>query len=272
MTSRKILNESGFTLIEIIVTVVVVAILFAMIITFLSDSLIKSSDASKWLKASSNLNKIMANITADYNHFPRWQSLKNYNAGDKVLPISMNGRYYTCVFAGTSGASEPNWSDAGNVTDGTAKWDVKPWMWISTSAGMWKSATNYSIGDIVIPTNPNGHFYRCKTAGTSGATEPNWPKTGGSTISDGGVVWTRLIQYLKEAVGMPDSNPKSNSYGQCPGSNCISYYVTANKFIKFTANAEQDINIGVDPENILKITLKNDDGKTLTALFMVKEN
>jgi prepilin-type N-terminal cleavage/methylation domain-containing protein len=262
----KCFKQSGFTLIEIIATVVVVAILGAMIITFLSDSLIKSSDPIKWLKASSNLNKVMANITADYNQFPRWQSMRNYSAGDKVLPISMNGRYYTCVFAGTSGASEPNWFDNSNVTDGSVTWNNNP----SSKAGMWKTATDYAVGDIVIPTIPNGHFYRCKTAGTSGATEPIWPKTGGSTISDGGVVWTRLIQYLKEAVGMPDSNPKSNSYGQCPGINCVPYYVTANNFIKFTSNAAQNINIG-DRENILKITLKNDEGGTLTALFMVKE-
>jgi prepilin-type N-terminal cleavage/methylation domain-containing protein len=272
MTGKKKINETGFTLIEIIVTVVIVAILGAMIITFLSDSFIKSSDPVKRLKASFNLNKIMANITADYNQFPRWQSLRIYSVGDKVLPISMNGRYYTCVSQGISGASEPNWSDAGNVTDGTAKWDVRPWMWISTRAGMWKGATNYAIGDIVIPTNPNGHFYRCKMTGISAATEPIWPKTGGSTINDGGIQWVRFIQYLKEGVGTPDLNRKNNSYGQCPGVNCVPYYVTANKFIKFTSNAEQDSNIGVDPENILKVTIKNDEGATLTALFMVKES
>ena len=178
MTCRKKINKAGFTLIEIIVTVVIVAILGAMILTFLSDSLIKSSQSVGKSKKVAYLNKVMANITADHNQFPKWRSSTNYSVGDKVLPISMNGRYYTCVFAGTSGASEPNWSDAGNVTDGSAKWDVRPWMWISTRAGMWKTATNYAVGDIVIPTNnyidpdngkigPNGHFYRCKTAGTS---------------------------------------------------------------------------------------------------------
>jgi prepilin-type N-terminal cleavage/methylation domain-containing protein len=271
MTGRKKINKAGFTLIEIIVTVVIVAILGAMIITFLSDSLIHSSDPIKWLRASSGLNKTMANITADYNQFPKWQSLTNYVVGNKVLPVSMNGRYYTCISEGKSGVSEPNWSDVGNVIDGSVKWDVRPWMSISTMAGMWKSATNYTVGDIVIPTNPNGHFYRCKTAGSSGATEPVWPKTGGSTINDGGVVWTRLIQYLKESVGTADSNIKSTSYGQCPGSSCVQYYVTANKFVKFVSNAETNIS-GSDSENILKITLKNDEGGTLTALFMVKEN
>jgi prepilin-type N-terminal cleavage/methylation domain-containing protein len=264
MTERKEINKAGFTLIEIIVTVVIVAILGIMIITFLSDSFIKSSQSVDEIKKAADLNKVMANITADCNQYPKWRSSTNYSVGNNVLPVSINGRYYTCVFAGTSGVSEPNWSDAGNVADGTAKWNVRPWMSISTRAGMWQSDVNYSVGNIVIPTNPNGHFYRCKMAGTSGATEPSWPKTGGSTISDGGIQWTRLIQYLTEAVGTPDLNIKNNSYGQ--------YYVTVNKFIKFSgSNVEKDIVSG-DPENILKLSIKNDEGDTLTALFMVKEN
>ena len=264
MTGRKKINKAGFTLIEVIVTVVIVAIMSAMIITFLSDSFIKSSQSMGEIQKVAVLNKVMTNITADYNQYPKWRNSTSYSVGDKVLPISRNGRYYTCVFAGTSGASEPNWSDAGNVIDGTAKWNVRPWMSISTRAGMWQSNVNYSVGDIVLPTNPNGHFYLCKMAGTSGATEPPWPMTGGSTINDGGVVWTRLIQYLKEAVGTPDLNIKTNSYGQ--------YYVTMNKFIKFSgSNVETDVVSG-DPENILKITLRNYEGETLTALFMVKEN
>jgi prepilin-type N-terminal cleavage/methylation domain-containing protein len=264
MKCGKTLNQKGFTLIEIIVTVIIVAILSAMILTFLSDSLVKSSDPIKWLKASSSLHKTMSNITADYNQYPKWKSSTNYSVGNRVIPVSMNGRYYTCISSGQSGASEPNWSDDYNVIDGSVNW----------IAGMWKNNTSYSIGDIAIPTNnyrdpidnkkgPNGHFYRCKTAGQSGGTEPNlWPKTGGSTISDGGVQWTRLIQYLKEAVGTPDLNKKINTYGQ--------YYVTANKYVKFISNNETDISSG-EPENILKITLKNDEGETLTALFIVNE-
>ena len=141
---------------------------------------------------------------------------------------------------------------------------------------MWKTATAYAVGDIVIPTTPNGHFYRCKVAGTSDVmNEPIWPKIGGSTINDGGVIWARHVQYLKEAVGTVDNTVKNNAYGQCPGINCVPYYVTTNKFIKFVTTGasylETDI-VGGDPENILKIAIKNDEGETLTALFIVKEN
>jgi prepilin-type N-terminal cleavage/methylation domain-containing protein len=281
-------DESGFTLIEVIVAIVLVASLSGIMIVFLSDSIVKSSQSVARLKKISNLNTIMANIIADYNQYPKWRSSTNYNLGDKVLPRidlppNRNGRYYTCISAGTSGASEPNWSDNINVPDGSVTWNNNP----SSKAGMWKTSTNYAVGDIVIPTNnyidpddgkqgPNGHFYRCKAAGLSALTEPpKWPKTGGSSIPDGGVVWTRHIQYLKEAVGTADNTIKNNAYGQCPGINCVPYYVITNKFIKFVTTGasylETDI-VGGDPENILKIAIKNDEAETLTALFIVKEN
>jgi hypothetical protein len=72
---------------------------------------------------------------------------------------------------------------------------------------------------------------------------------------------------VKETVGMPDSNPKSNGYGQCPGVNCVPYYVITNKFIKFESYAEMDIVSG-DRENILKVTIGNEQGEKLTALFI----
>ncbi|MFZ5586149.1 MAG: hypothetical protein ACOZHQ_09490 [Thermodesulfobacteriota bacterium] len=53
----------------------------------------------------------------------------------------------------------------------------------------WQASTAYTLGQQRIPTTPNGHYYQCTTAGTSGASEPTWPSTG--TVSDGSVVWTR---------------------------------------------------------------------------------
>jgi hypothetical protein len=53
----------------------------------------------------------------------------------------------------------------------------------------WQASRAYSLGDRVIPTTPNGHYYQCTTAGTSGAAAPTWPTSG--TVNDGTVVWTR---------------------------------------------------------------------------------
>ena len=57
------------------------------------------------------------------------------------------------------------------------------------SASAWASETSKEVGDLVVPTTPNGHYYECTTAGDTGTTEPTWPEDG-STVSDGSAVWT----------------------------------------------------------------------------------
>lgn len=256
MKCRKNLNQSGFTLIEIIATVVIVAIFSAVMLTFFSDSLIKSSDPFRRLRKSSDLSKVMANMMADYNPYARYKRSTSYDVGNKVLPSGNNGRFYICTATTgdkKSGETEPQWHDYGPTQDGKVTW----------KAGVWVEQTPYSVGDLVIPTNPNGHFYRCTTAGSSGTTEPTWLLIGGAAISDGAVQWSRLLQYLKDQIGAPDpNNKKNNSYGQ--------YYVLENRFVKFVSNSITPIS-GADPENILQVTIKNDEGETLTALFTAKE-
>lgn len=256
MTNRNTLNQSGFTLIEIIATVVIVAIFSAMMLTLFSDSLIKSSDSVRRLAKSSDLSKVMANITMDYAPYPRWKAATSYSAtnpANKVLPTGMNGRFYICINSGTSDTSEPQWRDYGDTQDGGARW----------KAGVWVKQTTYSLGDMVIPTNPNGHFYRCITAGSSGATQPTWPLTGSATVGDGTAQWVRLLGYLNLQIGVADSTKKDNSYGQ--------YYVQENRFVKFVSKEIQPI-VGGEPENMLQVKIKTDEGETLTALFTAKED
>lgn len=53
-------------------------------------------------------------------------------------------------------------------------------------ASTWAANTPYVVGEIVIPTTPNGFQYRCIVAGTSHVTdEPMWPTQVGSAIADG---------------------------------------------------------------------------------------
>lgn len=258
-------NQSGFTLIEIIATVVIVSIFGAIMLTLFSDSLIKSSDSLRRMSKSSDLTSVMANIMADYTPYPKWKKSTSYSASNpiiKVLPTGMNGRFYICTSNGTSGTSEPQWRDYGETQDGGARW----------KAGIWVKQTAYAAGDMVIPTNPNGHFYRCITAGTSGVVEPVWTLTGSTTINDG-AQWMRLLGYLKLQIGAADANLKDNSYGK--------YYVMENRFAKFVSNQIQPIGTG-EPENALQVTIRsverNADGTyrqgdmTLTALFTAKEN
>ena len=269
MTCRKITNQSGFTLIEIIATVVIVSIFSAIMLNLFSDSFIKSSDALRNIFRSNDLSKVMANINSDYIPYPKWKASTSYAAGNKVLPTGMNGRFYICKTGGTSGPSEPKWYDSADTLDGTGT--------LTWTAGVWVKQTPYSVGDIVIPTSPNGHFYRCITAGTSGTTEPTtWILTGHAPITDGiagsAVTWERLLGYLNQQVGTPDTNsPKNNSYGQ--------YYVLENRFVTFVSNAIQTTSA---KENVLEVKIqsveKNPDGtyspgeQVLTALFTANEN
>ena len=55
----------------------------------------------------------------------------------------------------------------------------------------WSSSTFIAQNGYVVPTSPNGFFYKATTgAASTGTTEPAWPTVAGSQITDGAVTWT----------------------------------------------------------------------------------
>ncbi len=70
----------------------------------------------------------------------------------------------------------------------------------------WVASTGYILNDTIVPTTPNGHYYKCTTAGTSDASEPTWT-TDGSTVIDGSVVWTDMgvIEYTLMGIRLPQA-------------------------------------------------------------------
>ena len=251
MTHRGTPKQSGFTLIEVIAAIVVVAVFSAIILLLLSDSFIKTMDSVKRFPKSSAISEAMAKIMMDYEPYPKWKAATNYTAKDKVFPTGMNGRFYICTFSGTSGASEPQWRD-GETQDGGTRWDP----------GKWKELTAYVVGDMVIPTTPNGNFYRCTGAGISGTTEPTWPVKSTDPAAVDGVQWVRLLEYLRLQIGSEGST-QDNNYGK--------YNVVKNRFVKFVSNVTTPIGT-TDPENVLEVQIRNDDGDTLTTLFTTQVN
>jgi hypothetical protein len=58
-----------------------------------------------------------------------------------------------------------------------------------TNASAWAATTTTAVGDVVVPTVANAHWYMAEAStGDTGAAEPTWP-TDGSTVTDGGVTW-----------------------------------------------------------------------------------
>jgi prepilin-type N-terminal cleavage/methylation domain-containing protein len=206
---------SGFTLIETIITMMIVSVLGTMIYTFFLKAFSDSVVPITRLRASTALHKVMANITADYNRYPRWRSGTTYT--------------YSAL------------------------------------------AATY-----VIPTNFNGYYYRLTTGGTSSApgSEPVWPLSSGGTVNDNGITWVwggrlravKPLATLKSQIGAEGSDQNTNDYGKYPdGITYTKYTVVKNRFIQFDASG-----IEIDDatlNKILKVTLKNETGETLTSLF-----
>lgn len=66
----------------------------------------------------------------------------------------------------------------------------------------WFASTDYALTDRVFPAVPNGHWYEAEAGGTSGASEPVWPTTGG-TVVDGSVTWRDKGTIVAPAVYGP---------------------------------------------------------------------
>ncbi|MCC6506817.1 MAG: hypothetical protein IT475_15415, partial [Aquimonas sp.] len=154
--------------------------------------------------------------------WPAW-SASAAIAVDVVREPTVSNGYRYAYSGGTTGGTEPTWptTEGATVADGTGTWTnlgAKPYaLWdaafgelqtdlyglrgrsyadrIDNMAGMytWEATTAYGVG-VVVPVTRNGHAYAAETAGTSGASQPTWPTTGG-TVTDGSVVWRDLGAY-----------------------------------------------------------------------------
>jgi prepilin-type N-terminal cleavage/methylation domain-containing protein len=205
---RRIRTKSGFTLIEVIATLVIVAVLGTVAYVYFGKGFLESVSPVTRLKHTAALHRVMENIRADYNVYPKWRSGTSYAAGASVIPSNPNRSYYTCTTAGTSSALEPDW------------WSGGPTYTESTGV-MWKG---------------------------SGSLKALLP-----------------LQTLKNRIGGEGSSQSTNDYGKNSDGTYTTYTVVVNRFVRFDTNdKEQD-----DPSgNILKVTLQNENGETLTSLFL----
>jgi hypothetical protein len=155
--------------------------------------------------------------------WPAWAAATAYSVGDYVTPTTLNGHVYRCVKAGTSGASEPLsagalytswdwypdmliedndviWEEAGSYHQ-TGHQDLQPFVDAHDPRVKWTTGQTYEYNDVVwVETSPGvpdtANLYKVGTqggqlvGGTAGATPPT-PGVEGTTVSDGGITWTR---------------------------------------------------------------------------------
>ena len=66
----------------------------------------------------------------------------------------------------------------------------------------WSAGASISSGDIVVPTenNKTGFAYQAGGGGTTGGTEPTWPKTLADTVDDNGITWTCIGETVPDPI------------------------------------------------------------------------
>lgn len=300
MTIHMKYKQAGFTLIEVIVTFVVTAIIASLVYTYFSNALTRSGAPVTRLRQASELHQVMENIVADFNWLNKinlrfkWRSGHAYQTGDIVLPsddtdnitsnIANNARYYVCTIGGTSGNALPSWQDwstetrrmttlGRTVTDGPVTWTEQGYVW--------KEDTEYPNNAIIVPAENNGHYYKGGGGGVtpSGTTDPNdppadtWTTISGDTEDDGALTWTEAGTIL-DSADVTDN--LKNYLTTDPGrydDDSNSYTVVDAKFIQFNGTVEVDAGTsGTSSEsNLLKVTIQsNTTGETLMQLFTIR--
>ncbi len=242
MKMRKNHSESGFTLIEVIITLVVVAIVAAMMASYFGTSITQSSLPFFRLNAAEKLNRIMEIITTEYDQIPRWSPGTPYITGSTVIPTPTRrqepyGYQYICTSPGTSGLKDA-------TVDNEPGWPVPG-------------------------TTVSAHV--CLT-----------PPDALCTVTDNGVIWqlyaaAPTLMALQTKIGLEGSD-YTQTFGSASTSvNTVSYRVIQNRFIKFVGGNEVAIAMG-DSEygRYLKVTIglplseSNRTDETLTTLFVLR--
>ncbi len=120
-------------------------------------------------------------------------SITLHNLSPDNLAIALRGTAGTQAAAVVSGEERHGWG-GGALVETDHLIDVSQPVTVVRAAGSgasaWSASTAYAVGDVVVPSAANDHFYVVEEggAGNSGGSEPTWPTDGGN-VSDGTVTW-----------------------------------------------------------------------------------
>lgn len=98
-------NNGGFTLLEVIVSLVVAAILGAILVQFMGTGLMKSYNPVVLAKNGTYLNTIMEKMTADYKYWMSDGALKGYS------PSATYSHFHDRVGSASESEAKTTYSD-----------------------------------------------------------------------------------------------------------------------------------------------------------------
>lgn len=148
---------------------------------FSSTSGLRTKDATVTLSVDFAANIVVDNISTENQALFVGGTVDDVDqvatpvTDESIGPLATNREYQL----GTSVSNPTGVRDVGSVSILSEQGD---------EASAWVTLTAYALGDVVIPTTPNSHWYMATTAGTTAGPEPTWP-TNGSTVVDGTVTW-----------------------------------------------------------------------------------
>lgn len=250
MKAKKYYSESGFSLIEIIVSLVIVAIVAAMMVAYFGKGITESAFPIFRLNAAGKLNAIMEKITVEYNSIPRWSPNSSYTiTTSKVIPTPSaatgKGYQYICTKTGTSGTlstNEPLWPVPGTIV------------------GAHTCST--TLPDTLCKVTDNGAEWQLYAVSTL---VPLQTKIAGGAAAGAAGAVGEGSEYVNQTFG---------------GDATVTYKVIHNRFITFVSNAERSTAV-IPTETALygkylKVTIglhstespRTDE--TLTALFVLR--
>jgi phage tail sheath gpL-like len=130
---------------------------------------------------------VSANIAADVNSQLRWPVTA---ASAQLSSTSVYHVTLTDKTLGQGGNQRVLFLNTTNAPSGLVGSLVADYLG-TVPALTWQASTSYATGAQTQPTTYNGYWYRATTGGTSGSSsQPTWPTTVGTTVTDGTVTWT----------------------------------------------------------------------------------
>jgi len=136
---------------------------------------VNGESISQVIGGTDTISQFCTNLAATFNQ----DSRRPYTASASATQVTL-----TLKSKGARGSNYITFQDSSLVPSGFVS-TISGAVWTLTTAKTTSAPISFAV-----PTVSNGFYYKCTTGGTTGGTEPTWPTTIGTTVSDGSVVWT----------------------------------------------------------------------------------